>query len=582
MIDKNIYWNFEDEILNQKVLFKYNEVIGFFDVIDKESRRNGKDCYYLIKFLDFPPKWIAKKHLKTCQIGSIIYYKSIPKFESIFDPVEINTTEIERTIKSIKESIVTLERKIEKYNDKLIKKKLRDKIVKQRTNSLAERLFLGLMKCCIEQNIINEFDEEVSKRRFKWLDSKRYDFWFKINEKEFIVELHGSQHYEDSGFFKSGSNRSHLFEKSNDEFKRKLAYNNGFNPETYFEIDCRKSDIDYILNNIKVSLNDVIDFNLICDEDIIKNACVSNVKIALDMWNNGLSITEIKNKMNKKSSTIRKYLLEANRCGLLTNYNEDEVNSRKYKYMLNQNKRQIVMIDLKTKVFNVYDSQYEINKKYNIPITNIIACCKGDQKTVRNKYIFVFKEDFRDVEEIINERIKIKQRDESSKHYYFADNEKRCIVFRSVDEFLKAGFTRRPTLNAIKTESELDGYNWSRFKVKPSEFKLKPNQEFYDGEEIICDKKVLMFRERDKLKCVDIVKFNSILDKYKNRLLTNDDIHSLGKELSFIGVVTRSKEARTLKSINKSIKCLNDCGVEYPTIIYEKVENNGIKYLIKM
>ena len=582
MIDKKVYWNFENEMLNQKVLFKYNEVIGFFDVIDKESRRNGKDCYYLIKFLDFPPKWIAKKHIKTCQIGSVIYYKWLPKFESIVDPVEINTTEIERTIKSIKESIVTLEYKIEKYNDKLIKKKIKDTIVKQRTNSLAERLFLGLMKCCIKQNIIEDFDEEVSKRRFKWLDYKRYDFWFKTNDKEFIVELHGSQHYENSGFFKSGSNRSCSFEKSNDEFKRKLAYANGFDSKTYFEIDCRKSDIDYILNNIKCSLNGVIDFNLISDDDIIKNACVSNVKIALDMWNDGLSTVEIKNKMNKKSTTIRKYLLEASRCGLAINYNENEVNSRTHKYMLNQNKKQIVMINLQTKESQVYDSQYEINKKYNIPITNIIKCCKGNQKTVRNKYIFIFKEDFSNIEKIINDRTKVKQREELSVYYYLANNDKRCIVFKSVSEFLKAGFTRRPTLNAIKTESNLDGYNWSRIKIKPSEFELKDNQEFYNGTEIICDKKIVKFREKNKFDCVDIDKFNSILDRYKNKLLTNDDVCLLGKELSFIGVIMQSKEAKTLKSINKYIQHLNEFGVEYPIINFEKVNENGVKYLIKM
>ena len=242
----------------------------------------------------------------------------------------------------------------------------------------------------------------------------------------------------------------------------------------------------------------------------------------------------------------------------------------------------IVMIDIKSKKHFYCKNQYEINKKYNIPITNILACCKGTQKTVRNKYIFVFEEDFHDVEEIINNRIEIKQRDEPSRYYYFADNGKRCIVFRSIGEFLKAGFTRRPTLNAIKTESELDGYNWSRLKVKPSKFELKGNQEFYNGDEIICDKKIIKFRERDKFNCVDVAKFNSILERYKNKLLTNDDIRSLSNELSFVGVIMRSQEAKTLKSINKCIRHLNEHGVEYPIINYEKIKVNGVKYLIKM
>ena len=76
---------------------------------------------------------------------------------------------------------------------------------------------------------------------FEWTGSKRYDFY--IPSLSCIIETHGLQHYEKT----FSKNKTVKEQQKKDREKRILAKNN--NIQNYFEIDCRKSDIDWILDS---------------------------------------------------------------------------------------------------------------------------------------------------------------------------------------------------------------------------------------------------------------------------------------------------------------------------------------------
>ena len=115
----------------------------------------------------------------------------------------------------------------------------------------------------------------------QWVKPKRYDFYFKINDEEYIIETHGLQHYKYRGFSSLNSKTSEE-EQENDEIKKELAIKNGIKPENYIVIDCRKSDLEWIKNSIIHSkLNEIFDLNDIdwvkigqqCQKSIVKEVC---------------------------------------------------------------------------------------------------------------------------------------------------------------------------------------------------------------------------------------------------------------------------------------------------------------------
>lgn len=168
--------------------------------------------------------------------------------------------------------------------------------------SYPEKLMYSILK---QLNI--EFETQYSP---KWIEGKRYDFYIpKLNT---IIETHGLQHYEYTGL-----KRSLEEEKENDKIKNEIALNNGIN--NYIIIDCRKSELDWIKNNIFNSkLNSLLDLNNIdwnvceyfaCNSNLIKEAC--NYKSE----NPNMTTTQIGNIMGYDLKTIRRWLKRGNSLG---------------------------------------------------------------------------------------------------------------------------------------------------------------------------------------------------------------------------------------------------------------------------
>lgn len=124
--------------------------------------------------------------------------------------------------------------------------------------------------------LLKQFDVEFeTEKSFDWSDNRKYDDVIWHNGLLIITEQHGAQHY-----IKSINDKSRTLEEEqeNDIYKRKLALTNG--ADCYFEIDCAKSELEYIKKSIVKSgllelLN--IDVNSVdwakCEEFALSNLC---------------------------------------------------------------------------------------------------------------------------------------------------------------------------------------------------------------------------------------------------------------------------------------------------------------------
>lgn len=125
---------------------------------------------------------------------------------------------------------------------------------------------------------------QLTNADFEWCGNKRYDFYL-INQ-DIIVEVHGKQHYTDDGFH---NNRTRTFEEEveNDKLKQELAFNNGFDENTYIVLDCRKSELEYIKKSIEDSglLNVINIHNATIDWQQRHTFAISNfIKKMCDFW----------------------------------------------------------------------------------------------------------------------------------------------------------------------------------------------------------------------------------------------------------------------------------------------------------
>lgn len=159
-----------------------------------------------------------------------------------------------------------------------------------------------------------EFEDE---KTFDWSDGKRYDFY--IQSISTIIEMHGKQHYEEAYSF---TKTSLEFQVENDDYKRKLALDNGI--KNYIEINSYQSDFDFIHNNIMLSkLTSLINLNNV-DWEYLKEKCELNIIYEIaNCWNSGIhNAKEIGKKVGLTKSPVSKYL---NRCadyGLIESYDK--------------------------------------------------------------------------------------------------------------------------------------------------------------------------------------------------------------------------------------------------------------------
>jgi hypothetical protein len=194
--------------------------------------------------------------------------------------------------------------------------------------------------------------------------TKKYDFYIKINDLHIIIETNGIQHYEESKIFIN----TLYEEQENDKLKESLAKENGI--EKYIIIDCRKSEHEFIKNNILLSELSII-FNLnnidwiVCEEF----ACSSFIKDVCDLWNSGIkNTTEISKIVKIGRTTVCKYLKQG---FIIKLCDYDPLNAQKDSRKQSKNMKKIICVETR----QIYSSIKEATEKLHI--NNISACCRG-------------------------------------------------------------------------------------------------------------------------------------------------------------------------------------------------------------
>ena len=166
-------------------------------------------------------------------------------------------------------------------------------------------------------NLIKDYELE------KTIENKRYDGF--IPEYNILIEMHGEQHYR-----QMGKGKSLQEEQKNDKYKKQLALSLGFEEQKYLQIDCRKSNFDFIKDNILSSdLGNIFDLSSInwsrIDSEIVEDTIMEDI---IKLWNEGYCNKEIREKLKIKSkTTVKKYLKIGARKGLC-NYTIEESRKR--------------------------------------------------------------------------------------------------------------------------------------------------------------------------------------------------------------------------------------------------------------
>lgn len=158
-------------------------------------------------------------------------------------------------------------------------------------------------------NMLNiPYISELTKRHFSWCENYRYDLYFELDGRKYIVEMDGGQHKEEK-------------QVSIDKIKNFIALKN--NVEV-IRIDCDYTDagkrFNYIKNNIINSkLSNIFDLSFIDWNSInIKILTRSIVKEVSDFKKQGYSNEEIAIELNIAKDTVVQYLQLARESGLIT------------------------------------------------------------------------------------------------------------------------------------------------------------------------------------------------------------------------------------------------------------------------
>ena len=221
------------------------------------------------------------------------------------------------------------------------------------------------------KDINQEYVYQLSKKRLKWCKSSFYDFYFNLDGKEYIVETHGKQHYEEVSNFNLTLEQQQL----NDDYKRRIALANGIEPENYIVLDCRKSELEWIKNSIINSkLADIFDLTNIDWKQINLKAEKNKVKTIIEKWSKINKTSEEVDNLAKELGIARSVLLRTLRTlgknGVI-DYNIDflkeekrlklKKSNGKFKYIFDYNNKHYEVTSLKD-IANILESNTHLAK----------------------------------------------------------------------------------------------------------------------------------------------------------------------------------------------------------------------------
>ena len=206
------------------------------------------------------------------------------------------------------------------------------------------------------------FEQEYNP---EWIKPKRYDFYFKNNEKQYIIEMDGGIGH---GHDPKGSI---WFDKGKsievDEYKDKMA--------KIHNIDVIRIDCDYnydivavkIFDNILNSkLADIFDLSKIDVKECELNAQKSIFREVCGLFNTGYSICEIASKLHLSIGYVRKMIKKGKSLNAITKIDTDTCQKSSGRFVAKDDP--IICIETNEK----FVSPNEVLKKLGIKIYDVI------------------------------------------------------------------------------------------------------------------------------------------------------------------------------------------------------------------
>ena len=231
-------------------------------------------------------------------------------------------------------------------------------------------------------NEIYKFDYIEREYSPDWIKPKRYDNYFIHNGKEYILEMDGAWHNKDNTL--SGKTKEES--RSDDDKKDLNAKEHGIE---VIRIECGKSELDYIKQNILSSRLNKFDLNII-DWSKCEQLALSNfVKQACEYWDNGIySIKEICKTMKMSKTTITRYLKKGSK--IWCNYDAKESHIKGSSKGGKALGKPVICIETGHIFKSLADTSRESEKEFGVKLEKscISQVCLGKKKQYKG---FTFK-----------------------------------------------------------------------------------------------------------------------------------------------------------------------------------------------
>lgn len=236
-------------------------------------------------------------------------------------------------------------------------------------SSYSERFIFSILK---QANI-----RFVPQKEFDWLPIRYYDVY--LPDYNAIIEIHGMQHYKP---IKLNKNQTPEETYENTVKSDKLKYDTAiFNGLSYYIINA--SEPDNLFQEAKKILT-FINFTTISELECEKFANYKNIKQECDLLNQGCSVEEICNKLNKSLQTVQQKLRLGNKyniCIYDKHINMSNAQKLRMKNIGYNHPRYRKPVKCST-TGKIFDSIKEATEYYNIKNkTGISDCLSGKCKT---------------------------------------------------------------------------------------------------------------------------------------------------------------------------------------------------------
>lgn len=275
----------------------------------------------------------------------------------------------------------------------------------------------------IQLNI--EFVAEYSP---DWIKPRKYDFYFELNDKKYIVEMDGGLGHGKKLCFKNSIGAEESLEIDN--YKDKMAIEHNID---VIRINCDESDLNYIKNNIfKSELLNIFDLSKINWLECHRYACDSLVKKVCDYWNSGIKNTnEISKLIKIHRNTVIDYLKKGTKLGW-SDYNPKEIMIETGSINGKANAKPIVQLSLSGEYIAKFEGASEASRQLkNISRGSISNCCNNRSKSAGN-YRWVLYKDY--YKEILNKELNI-------------SHTSQALLEKSNNAFLVKEITERRSMN---------------------------------------------------------------------------------------------------------------------------------------